>query len=307
MTVPSPPIDILLATYNGQVVLPALLASLRLQTFTNWRIIAHDDGSTDETVRILRECASVEPRLQIVEDHVRLGSAQGNFMHLLKFSSAPYCIFCDDDDIWLENKLQVLYDTISQRDNGIPQAVWCNSYVYEPVSAGISGFASLAIMTNLKDTLFCNAGIQGCAILFNAQLREVCKRVPDEVAMHDHLLTLAAMTFGEMTYVPKRLMLYRRYEGTVTGHTDKSLPERASRFFKKGKTVIDARHFRAAKSFYEINRDRIPQDKDLVFQRYFAYPLRGRLANAFHVLTDGFKLYDSRLILFVKMLTRPTI
>jgi len=300
-------IDILLATYNARKVLPALLSSLQQQTFTEWEIIAHDDGSSDDTLRILKDFSTSEPRLRIVEDGLRFGSAQGNFLHLLKFSTSPYCIFCDDDDIWLENKLQVLYEAIVCRDNELPQAVWCNSYVYDPVASEIGGQASLAIMSDLRDTLFCNAGVQGCAILFNGPLRDICLRTPTEVAMHDHLLTLAAMTFGEMTYVPKRLMLYRRYEGTVTGPTDRSLQERARHFFKKGKTVIDARHFRAVKSFYEVNRERIPADKDRIFQRYFAYPLRGRFSNAVHILMDGFNLYGSRMLLFVKMLLRPTI
>lgn len=308
MANPDPRIDILLATYNGARFLPALLASLQQQTFSEWRIIAHDDCSTDATPAVLREFAAREPRMRIIDDGRRFGSAQGNFLHLLKFSDAPYTIFCDDDDIWLENKLQVLYESMVEKDDGtLPRAVWSNAYVYNPETGEIGGNAVLAIMSNLRNTLFCNAGVQGCAILFNKALRDICLRTPSEVAMHDHLLTLAALTFGEMTYVSMRLMLYRRYEGAVTGHTDKNFRERALRFFQKGKTVIDANHFRAAKSFYETNRERIPADKDRLFQLYFAYPLRGRLSNAFHVLLDGFNMYGSKLILFVKMLTRPTI
>ncbi|MBR1593550.1 MAG: glycosyltransferase [Alloprevotella sp.] len=297
--------DILLATYNAGRHLPALLHSLQDQTCREWTLIVHDDGSSDGTVQMLRDFAAVEPRCRLVEDGLRFGSAQGNFMHLLRHSTAPFAIFCDDDDIWLENKLEVLLDNIRQRDNTRPQAVWCNSYVYNPETAQIGGSATLAILSGLRDTLFANCGVQGCAILFNAALRDVCLPAPEVVAMHDHLLTLAAMTFGEMTYVPRHLMLYRRYEGTVTGHTDSRLSEKARKFFQRGKTVLDPLHLRAARSFYELHAEEMPEDKRRVFRQFFAYEGRSRISNACHALAEGFSLFGRRSILVAKLLLRP--
>lgn len=301
-------IDILLATYNAESHLPALLHSLQDQTYGNWKLIVHDDGSADKTLDILKAFSAQDSRIHIIEDGKRFGSAQGNFMYLLQFSTSPYAIFCDDDDIWLENKLERLYAHITKSaDSGEPCAVWCNSYVYNPQTGHIGGSASLAILKDLKDTLFANCGVQGCAIMFNAALRDICLRTPKVVAMHDHLLTLAAMTFGRFEYEPLHLMLYRRYEGTVTGHTDSTLKEKIRKFFQRGKTVLDSLHLQAVHAFYDVNETLMSEEKREIFQRFFAYEGRSRLSNALHVLVDGFSLFGKRSILIAKLLLRPLL
>ncbi|MBR1732901.1 MAG: glycosyltransferase, partial [Alloprevotella sp.] len=96
-------IDILLAAYNNAAYLPAQIRSLQNQTFTDWRLLVHDDGSADDTVGVVREFASADSRITLIEDGVTFHSAQGNFMHLLPFSDSEFAIFCDGDDIWLDN------------------------------------------------------------------------------------------------------------------------------------------------------------------------------------------------------------
>lgn len=157
----------------------------------------------------------------------------------MKSSTAPYMIFCDQDDIWLEDKLQKLHDAMLQVDNGMPQMVYCNAYVYDTVQNDISGHAVLWQPTDLHEALFANAGVQGCSIMVNSALRDVCHKLPDYVTMHDHFVTLAALTFGKITYVDQRLMLYRRHSLAVTGATYKNFMERATHFFNSDKTVLE--------------------------------------------------------------------
>ena len=47
-------IDILLATYNGEQFIAEQLESILSQTYTNWQLIIRDDGSTDDTQKILK-------------------------------------------------------------------------------------------------------------------------------------------------------------------------------------------------------------------------------------------------------------
>lgn len=46
-------IDILMATYNGAKFIASQIRSLQNQTFTDWKLLIHDDGSTDGTIEIL--------------------------------------------------------------------------------------------------------------------------------------------------------------------------------------------------------------------------------------------------------------
>lgn len=300
-------IDILMATYNGSAYIISQIRSLQCQTFTDWTLLVHDDGSTDNTLDLVRQFAATDRRIRIVDDGVRFHDCALNFMHLLSFSDAPFCIFCDQDDIWLENKLQVMLDTIASKDNTRPQAVYSNSFVYNPDLPDISGEASLCKPSQLKDVLFMNAGIQGCALMFNAALRDICRKVPSVVAMHDHVLTLGAVVFGTLTYVDRRLMLYRRHSSTVTGPTAKRLSDRISPFFDSTKTVLEAKHYRAIRSFTECYADLITPEKKRVFDDFFRFERQSRLARAMHVFTKNYRLYGSRSILAFKMIVRKLV
>lgn len=54
-----PQIDILMATYNGGEYIAAQIRSLQNQTFSDWHLIVHDDGSTDDTLQIVNDFAKL--------------------------------------------------------------------------------------------------------------------------------------------------------------------------------------------------------------------------------------------------------
>ena len=58
-----PKLDILMATYNGEAYISQQIYSLQKQTFTDWRLLIHDDGSTDRTIEIIRELAATDQRI----------------------------------------------------------------------------------------------------------------------------------------------------------------------------------------------------------------------------------------------------
>jgi glycosyltransferase involved in cell wall biosynthesis len=103
----APRISVLMCTLNGAQFLPAQLASLEQQTHTNWRLIVSDDGSTDATLKILEHFAQRVP--QDVE--MRQGPRQGPSANFVSLASdreivGDYFAFCDQDDIWLPDKLR---------------------------------------------------------------------------------------------------------------------------------------------------------------------------------------------------------
>lgn len=300
-------IDILMATYNGASYIRTQIQSLQAQTLTDWKLYIHDDGSSDDTMSILKEMKAMDSRINIIEDGIRFHESGLNFMHLLKFSKAPFCIFCDQDDIWLENKLELMLRFIEAKDNTIPQAVYSNSYVYIPETSDISGYATLCFPQKLKDVLFLNCGIQGCALMFNAALRDICKNAPDIVAMHDHVLTVCAATLGELSYLNKRLMLYRRHQSTVTGPTAKKLSDRYNSFFDRDKTVMSHKHYLALQSLYQKYETYISDDNKKIFSDYFRFEKECRIRRFFHVLAKGYKLYGRTSILAIKVLLRKFV
>ncbi len=101
------PHTILLATFNGARFLSEQLRSLSAQTDAHWRLIVSDDGSTDETRRIVERFAEHVPQEVTLIDGPKRGFA-ANFAHLI--ASAPtdhgVVLFCDQDDVWLPNHIE---------------------------------------------------------------------------------------------------------------------------------------------------------------------------------------------------------
>ena len=122
-----PSIAILLCTYNGARFLPAQLASLADQSFTNWRLIVSDDGSSDDTLAIVSEHKA---RLGTAPVDIRNGPRQGFVKNFLSLACDPalffdYYAYCDQDDVWEPGKLARAVERLSSRPAHIP-AIYCS-------------------------------------------------------------------------------------------------------------------------------------------------------------------------------------
>ena len=116
-------VDILMATYNGAAFVEEQVRSIIQQTFTNWRLLIHDDGSIDATMDILHRLAEEDNRIVLIEDGMQHFGVARNFIHLVALSTAPYCMFCDQDDVWQPNKVEKMVHAIEQCDPTIPQVL----------------------------------------------------------------------------------------------------------------------------------------------------------------------------------------
>ena len=102
---------ILLGTYNGEPFLKEQVDFILGQSYSDWILLIHDDGSTDRTVRIIKEYTRRYPgKIVFVDDRIVLGSAVKNFSHLVEIARKDfdfkYLSFSDQDDVWLPEKLE---------------------------------------------------------------------------------------------------------------------------------------------------------------------------------------------------------
>lgn len=100
-----PTVSVVLATYNGRRYLAEQLESLRTQALRPMEIVIGDDGSTDGTLDLIERFARKSPIPVRLTRHVtRLGYA-GNFLATAKRASGELLAFCDQDDVWYDDKL----------------------------------------------------------------------------------------------------------------------------------------------------------------------------------------------------------
>lgn len=97
-------VDVLIPVRNGARFLPACLDSVFSQILPARAVIVVDDGSTDETSRILAEYAARWPNVRVIRSEPRGLSHARNLA--LRASEAPFVAFLDSDDIWLSDKLK---------------------------------------------------------------------------------------------------------------------------------------------------------------------------------------------------------
>src|SRR5262249_46946867 len=113
---------ILLCTLNGERFLVEQLASLERQTFTNWRLVASDDGSNDHTKSILQafKRSHETGKVEIIDGPQRGAPANFLFLACRQNPVSDYYAFCDQDDVWEADKLARAIAILEQAPPGVP-------------------------------------------------------------------------------------------------------------------------------------------------------------------------------------------
>ncbi len=305
MMMNSPLVTILMATYNGSKHIREQLDSLIEQHYTNWELIVHDDGSSDDTVTIIKGYAGQDRRIRLIEDGVTGLGAAHNYLHLMQQADGDFFMFCDQDDVWMEEKVGRMVAAAAPY-NG-PAAVYSNSYLYTGEDV-LRQKSTIFHPSKLRNTLFFNSGIQGCSLIFNRHLMELLRPFPETVAMHDHLVTMGAVSFGTIAYLDEVLMYYRQHELNVSGNQPLGYFQKIRSFLFGGTPVVSRSHYEANQAFYRRYHSLIDEASRRLFNAYFRYAnSRSVFERLSILLKNRFTLGSTWGVLYYKTLVRKPI
>ena len=218
-------IQILLATFNGEKYLPEQLDSLFSQTNQDWTLLAHDDGSSDKTVLILKRYQNEFPtRIELIEDGVKTGSPKNNFAHLMAHSEADYVMFCDQDDVWLREKIETTLKRMKETEMNHPNKpvlVHTDLVIVDAdldvISPSMFLYQKLMQAPNINQLLVHN-NVTGCTAMINRLALRISMPVPAEAVMHDWWLALRVITQdGHISLIRQPTVLYRQHESNSVG------------------------------------------------------------------------------------------
>ncbi len=214
-------IDILLATYNGSKYLHEQLDSILSQSYENINVIIRDDGSSDNTVMIIKEYEQKDNRVKLLSDNLgNLGFVR-NFEELMKNSTSEYLMFSDQDDIWYNNKVETSYTRIKaiEEINGksCPILVHTNSRIMNYETRTKSLFISNCAKNSSFENSFFNFFVQGSTMLINESLKREALPFSKEVYLHDRYLHLIAEFIGVRAYIDMPTMDYRQHSNNEIG------------------------------------------------------------------------------------------
>lgn len=218
-------IDILISTYNGELFLREQLNSILNQTCPDWKIIIRDDGSSDSTVSIIEEyCKNYPLKFELVNDCKNLGCIL-SFEILLQLSKSQYIMLCDQDDIWMPNKIALTLKKMQLVEKSHPDSPILIHTDLEVVNSNKkvihSSFWKLSYINPdlLKKFNFLGVynGITGCSIMLNKTALKYVLPFSANARMHDAWISLCVSKNGYVDYVNERTILYRQHECNQIG------------------------------------------------------------------------------------------
>ncbi len=219
-------VAILLSTYNGEKYLKDQLKSLINQTYTDWEVYIRDDGSKDKTLNIIYDFKDLYPnQIFIIQDNLGNLKSAKSFMTLLMYVQSDFYMFCDQDDYWVPNKIELSVNKILklQKIHGnVPALVFTDLKVVDEnlnlIHSSLWSYSKINpehIFNFYK--LATNSTVTGCTIIINDLLKKSSIPIPSHMLMHDWWLSLLACRIGVIDFILTPTLLYRQHAINVLG------------------------------------------------------------------------------------------
>lgn len=301
------PVEIIVPTYQGALYIAELLDSLLNQTYSPIRIIIRDDGSKDNTRKILQQYAQNYPdKISVLATHHNLG-IMGNYSELLNHTQSNYIFFADQDDQWLPNKVELSMQTMKKMEEQYgktkPLLVHTDLKVVDKELKEIarSFWEYTNLNPNLVNTnrLLLQNCVTGCTMVINRPLIHKIQPIPTQAVMHDWWIALVASYFGHIQHCTQSTILYRQHGGNTLGAVKDSLmrcikermdgkPEnfqsqiQALVFLKQFGPLLDEKTKKMLEIFCNMkNASYIKQRMEMIRHGFFKHTLFRNLARLF--------------------------
>ena len=256
-------IDILMATYNGEKYLVEQLDSIINQTYRNWNLLIRDDNSTDKTLEIIQNYHKKDKRIKILKDNKGNLGIVRNFEELLKSSESEFIMFSDQDDIWVENKLDMYLKMIEKiKNKGF--MIHSDAILFDKNKSNIlkDTFISKKAINRGLENVFFNYFVQGATILISKEIKNFILPFPKEVYLHDRYIHLISELFFERIFVNKALIYYRQHGDNQIGAKNTIRELLSKRYF-------DERDRQLIKVIYNKYGSLLTEDKKKLIEEYF--------------------------------------
>lgn len=240
------PIAILLAVYNGEKYLNVQVNSILDQTNHDWVLYIRDDASTDSTMQIIDDyCAKYDNIIKVEDGLGNLGCYE-NFRQLLRLVDADYYMFCDADDYWLPEKVQISYDFIKEKEQkypNIPILVHTDKSIADGElriveasdwKGGHYNPDSISKFKYVPDHI-----VGGATAMFNRNVKpHMFEKAPFPIS-HDGWLSLQTARYGRVFAIHQPLLIYRRHgnNATIADSSHHTFKNQLNRLFKLKSTL----------------------------------------------------------------------
>ena len=215
-------VSVVIAAYKGEKYIGEQLKSLFAQTMLPDEILIGDDSPDDLTGEAVKKACADAPehiRIDYYKNTPSLGVLM-NFSALAERASGDYIFFCDQDDVWLENKIELLVDTLERNPDCCLAA--CDSMRVTADLQPLERLYNPKFVTGSRHWLFrciwsMNFSLVGHNIVIRNPHNDGCLPYPSDFnAFHDLWMCIFYGLQNKVIYLDKALTLYRIHESNVS-------------------------------------------------------------------------------------------
>lgn len=203
-------ISVCMATYNGEKYIKEQLSSILSQLSEKDEIIVSDDSSTDKTVEIIESFQ--DKRIKILKKN-KFRQPNLNFENALKYSKGDIIFLSDQDDVWVENKVEIILNQLKKYDLIVSDAFITDeklNITNESLFSEVN--SNRGILKNIiKNTYY------GCCMAFKREVLKKALPFPKTREIgHDLWLGIIADRYFKVKFLKEKLIYFRRHENTLT-------------------------------------------------------------------------------------------
>ncbi len=222
-------VKVLVSTYNGEKYLKEQLDSILSQTNVLVDILVRDDGSTDNTINILKEYEEKELLHWYRGKNIKPAKS---FLDLMRTTDkADYYAFSDQDDFWLNDKLQIAIEDLNKEPSDMPLLYYGSPRIVDEQLNPLQ-YTVKDTMLDFNSMLI-NSNATGCTMVFNNCLLNLINQTsPNYIAMHDAWLHKVCMVSGgKLVYDDDVHILYRQHSNNVIGISNSKVKKIIRHFY----------------------------------------------------------------------------
>lgn len=199
-------ISVCMASYNGGKYIKDQLVSILKQIGANDEVIVSDDGSSDDTISVIKGLN--DNRIKVV-DGPHVSSPTANFENALHYADGDIIFLADQDDVWLDGKVDTCLKYLKTCDCVVSDAVVTNGNLE---TTNCSFFSLNKTKSGLLYNLLLKNGYLGCCMAFKRCVLDKALPFPKNTPMHDIWIGNVAAFYYKQVFIPEKLIYFRRHD-----------------------------------------------------------------------------------------------
>lgn len=210
-------VSVCLATYNGEEFIQEQIDSIISQLKDSDELIVSDDNSTDNTLKLVE--GYNDARIKIIYNLGERGYSN-NFENAINNASGEYIFLSDQDDVWMDDKIETMLSELENYDLVISDALISDSNLAPTLG---SHFANNGTKRGFFNNWIKTRYIGAC-MAFNRTILTKLLPFPEKkkLCAHDYWIALVGEKYYKVKLIDKPLIKYRRHGKNASTGGEKS-------------------------------------------------------------------------------------